>query len=193
MRGWMPTGARAVLPAMVLFGCAVAGTGTERVWRDASGRDQRPFDVERGRAAVLVFIAVDCPVSNGYAPELSRLAGEYAARGVAFYFVHSDPDATAEVADRHAKEYGFTAPVLTDPAGTLARRVGATRTPEAAVVDPDGAVRYLGRIDDRYADVHKPRPEPRRRDLREAIEDVLAGRAVRVPRTEVVGCDIPAK
>ena len=39
-------------------------------------------------AAVLVFILQDCPICNGYAPELSRLAEEFAPRGLSLMLVH---------------------------------------------------------------------------------------------------------
>jgi hypothetical protein len=61
-------------------------------------------------------------------------------------------------------------------------------TPEAAVFDARGRVVYRGRIDDRYVDFGLDRPEPTSRDLERAIQDLLAGRSVAVPRTQAVGC-----
>jgi hypothetical protein len=67
---------------------------------------------------------------------------------------------------------------------------GAKFTPEAFLVDGESVLRYHGRIDDRYAARLKRRGQPGREDLREAIEDVLAGRTVRVSETESLGCPI---
>lgn len=73
---------------------------------------------------------------------------------------------------------------------STAARVGATTTPEAALLSPEGAVLYLGRIDDIYADFGKKRAQPEHRDLRDAIDAVLAGRAVAQRRTPALGCQI---
>src|SRR5262249_19339099 len=62
-------------------------------------------------------------------------------------------------------------------------------TPEAFVLDARGEVRYRGRIDDQYG-VGTMRPKPTRRDLAEALTELLAGKPVSKPRTEAVGCRI---
>jgi hypothetical protein len=59
------------------------------------------------------------------------------------------------------------------------------------VYSPKRELLYRGRIDDRYVDFGKRRPEPMTHDLREALEAILAGRPVARPRTEPIGCDIP--
>jgi hypothetical protein len=52
-------------------------------------------------------------------------------------------------------------------------------------------VLYRGRIDDRVADFGKRRVEPTRRDLRLALDAILAGKPVPARRTKAVGCYIP--
>jgi Redoxin len=139
---------------------------------------------------VVFFTTTDCPISNSYVPEMNRIRGEYANRGVAFYAVQTDttiPDAEVR---KHAKEFGFTFPVLLDSKQTLVQLAGATATPEAAVLSGDGAVLYLGRIDNRVVDFDKRRPAATQSDLRNALDAVLAGKAVPVSRTDVIGCAI---
>ncbi|HEX4612009.1 MAG TPA: redoxin domain-containing protein [Urbifossiella sp.] len=143
------------------------------------------------KAVVLLVLSVECPVSNRYAPEMARLAAEFGGKGVVFYGVHPDPEVTPGRAAKHAEEYKLPFPVLLDPDQRLTRAAGATRVPTAVVLGPDGAVRYLGRVDDRHVGVGKSRGEPTRRDLAEAITDVLAGKAPAVSRTPVVGCELP--
>ncbi len=63
-------------------------------------------------------------------------------------------------------------------------------TPEVALFDAAGRLAYLGRIDDRYVDFGVDRPAPATHDLAEALDAVLAGRPVAVPRTHAVGCAI---
>jgi hypothetical protein len=69
----------------------------------------------------------------------------------------------------------------------LVKLTGVTVTPEVAVVNGT-QVLYRGRIDDRYLELGKDRPEPTRRDLEAALEAIAAGKAVAVPETRAVGC-----
>ena len=158
---------------------------------DAEGRRHTAADLRGSRAAVFLFIAPECPISNGYAPELGRIHDEYGPRGVLIFAVHADPRVTAETARRHAREFSLPFPVLLDPAQSLARRAGATVTPEAAVFSPDGVLLYRGRVDDRVAGFGKERPAPQRRDLRVALDEILAGRPVSQPFAKAIGCAIP--
>jgi hypothetical protein len=80
---------------------------------------------------------------------------------------------------------------LLDRTHALVKAAGATMTPEAALFSPDGTLQYLGRIDDLYADYMKKRPAPTRRDLREALDELLAGKSVSIKRAEPIGCYIP--
>lgn len=159
--------------------------------RDLDGKQHTPLAVGNAKANVLVFTTTDCPVANGYAAEIGAVAKDFADKGVKVFAVHVDPDLTPEAARKHAKEFGLTVPVLIDARHELVRATGATRTPEAVVVLPDGSVAYRGRVNDLYAALGKKRPAPRTHDLRDALAAVLAGKPVSNPRTEAVGCSIP--
>lgn len=141
-------------------------------------------------ATVLVFFGHDCPISNGYVPEISRLYKEFSPRKIAFCIVYADADFSVEEGARHAKEYGFTCPAILDPRLTLARFCGATIKPEVAVLSPKHKLLYRGRIDDRYVDFGKQRAEPTMRDLRDALQALVARKPIAVPRTKPIGCDI---
>ena len=157
---------------------------------DAAGK---PWSLHRpaAKAVVLFFVWPDCPASNAYAPEMKRLAESFGEKGVAVSGVHCDPDLTAAQALRHAEEHGLPFPMVLDPGQKLAAAVGADRVPAAAVLSSAGRVLYVGRIDDRYVSLGRRRPEPTRRDLAEAVAEVLAGRSPGVARTEAVGCRLP--
>jgi thiol-disulfide isomerase/thioredoxin len=141
------------------------------------------------RAVVVLFLGTECPVSNAYAPTLAALHEKYAARGVVFVAVNSNAQDDAAAVARHAGEFGIPFPVLKDDGAAVADRLRAERVPEAFVLDGNLTARYRGRIDDRLGKGVK-RPKPTRDDLAEAIDDVLAGKAVARPVTEVVGCPI---
>jgi len=158
---------------------------------DTAGKRHSALAVPPGKKlAAFVFVTNDCPISNAYAPEINRLVAEYGKQGVQFSLVHVDAMLARAEAAKHAKEYGFKCRVLMDPKHLLVTRLGATITPETAVVNPKGELLYRGRIDDRYADLGKQRP-PRTRELRNALDQALAGKPVSTPRTTAVGCLIP--
>ena len=143
---------------------------------------------------VLVFVARDCPISNGYAPAIQRLCRDYAARGIRCTLVYEDREATPAAIRAHLLEYGYEdIETLVDGDGRIARRAGATVTPEAVVVDMRGTIRYRGRIDNRYAALGKPRRHVTSHDLRDAVEAVLAKRTVQRPRTTALGCYITSE
>jgi peroxiredoxin len=158
--------------------------------RDTAGAIHHEDEWLKSRAVVIFFTTTDCPLSNSYVPEMNRIRAEYGKRGIAFYAVQTDttiPDAEVR---RHATEFGFKFPVLLDPKQTLVRLAGATATPEAAVLSNEGAVLYLGRIDNRVVDFDKRRPAATESDLKNALDAVLAGKPVDHPRTDVIGCAI---
>jgi len=158
--------------------------------RDTAGLVHRQDEWTRSRAVVVFFTTTDCHVSNSYVPEMNRIRSDYSARGVAFYAVQTDTTISDADVRKHAKDFGFTFPVLLDPEQELVRLTGATATPEAAVISSVGKVLYLGRIDNRVVDFDQRRPAATEHDLRNAIDAVLAGKPVVQPKGNIVGCAI---
>jgi peroxiredoxin len=157
----------------------------------ASGGTQTFRDWQGAKAVVLFFLGTECPVSNGYAPEMRRLAEKYQAKGVEFRGVHCDPDVTPQAALAHAAEYALPLTMLMDHDQVLAGQCGARVTPEAIIVSPDGHLAYRGRIDNRYAAGGKRRLEATTHDLEDALEAVLAGKTPTTTETEAFGCPLP--
>lgn len=170
-----------------------AGNAPYLAHSDTSGILHTSSEWADKQAVVLFFVTTDCPLSNGYVPEMNRIAAAYKSRGVAFYAVQGDATIPSADVAKHAKEFGYTFPYLMDPHETLAAHTGATTTPEAAVLSPRGDLLYLGRIDNRLIDFGKQRPQPTEFDLRDALNAVLSGKPVPHPRTPVLGCAITRK
>ena len=143
---------------------------------------------------VLYFVMTDCPISNQYAPEISRICTEYREKGVGCFRVYVDPDVGAAGIRKHGKEYDLACcPGIHDSRHRLVKHAGATVTPEAAVFSQKGKLVYRGRINDFYAGLGKPRRRARVHDLRNALDEVLADEPVSKPFTKAVGCYIPPK
>jgi peroxiredoxin/mono/diheme cytochrome c family protein len=154
----------------------------------------QPFDLDKaakGKVVVLAFLGTECPLAKLYAPRLAQLASEYQSRGVVFVGIDANrQDAATEIA-AYARQHGLEFPILKDLNQVVADQVGATRTPEIVVLDASRTVRYRGRVDDQYGLVKNAgyqRKEPSRRDLAVALDEVLAGKTVSQPTTEVSGC-----
>ena len=146
----------------------------------------------QAKATVLLFIAHDCPIANGYAPEIQRMAARYGARGITFELVYVESDLTVAGAKQHAAAYGYHLPALRDRAHILVRRYGVTVTPEAVVLSPTDKREYEGRIDDKYVGLGRSRFTATRHDLRAALDAVLLGHHAPRSRTQAVGCPIPS-
>lgn len=141
-------------------------------------------------ALVLVFLSTECPIANGYIPELNRQATrlQAAKSQVDFFGVISDRSTTRAAAAKHAAGFKIEFPVLFDPSGELTAALRPSHTPEAFVINRSGRLIYRGRIDDLYADLGKKRAAATEHDLADAINAVLAGQPVARPETTPIGC-----
>jgi peroxiredoxin len=187
---------KCLLSSLLLLALACSGRADPRPLKglelsDIRGQKHSLAGWRDRKAVVLFFLGTECPVSNGYAPEMARLASDYASRRVAFLGIHSDPTVTVEMARKHAAEYKLSFPVALDPAQNTAKQAGATVVPQAVVLSPTGEVLYRGRIDDRYSLDGKRRDDPRSRDLEKALQAVLAGKMPVVRETKPFGCPLP--
>src|SRR4051812_24760454 len=114
-----------ILAALVASSLTITGV---------TGEILRPLEPS-GTANVLVFSATDCPVSNGYAPEIRRICSAYAAKGIGCVLIYEDVGATTAAIRAHMADYGYTSlPAAFDADGAVAAAVGATMTPEVALV-----------------------------------------------------------
>ncbi len=176
----------ALLAALLLSAAFAAG---DLQLQDLSGAAVDPFRDTGVRVRVFLFTRTDCPISNRYAPEVQRLAREFAKDGFRFWLVYLDPGEPGEQIARHSEEFGYQQPALRDPEHRLVRLTGAEVTPEAAVFLGEKLI-YRGRIDDRYVAFGQARPEPTVRDLQEVLGALAAGQVPQPRTTRAVGCYI---
>jgi hypothetical protein len=158
--------------------------------KDIHGQVQRPFDASGKKAALVFFITDDCPISNRYAREIHRICDAYAGQAKCT-LDYIDADLTTAKVEKHRADFGHGSyPAVIDAKQVLVKAAGATVTPEVAVVTGNGSLVYRGRIDNMWATWGQSRREATELDLRNALDQVLAGKPVAVARTKAVGCYI---
>ena len=142
-----------------------------------------------GKAVCFTFLHPTCPLAQRYGPVLAALDRAFDEQGVHFVGVVCEFEEPEEIT-AYRDEYAIHFPFLTDREFRLAEALDATTTPEVVLVDFSGRTRYQGRIDDRYRERGEKSPGVPEPDLKNAILDLLAGREVKLPVTEAVGCPL---
>lgn len=149
----------------------------------AGGTTTLPGDLARAKVTVVVFYAEHCPCFSVHEARLRDLARTYADRGVRMIYVDSEVSATRERDARAAAERGLPAIVL-DPGGKLADALGADYATFTVVFDAEGRARYRGGIDSDKERLH----DDTEAYVKNAVEDLLAGREPRTPEGKALGC-----
>jgi hypothetical protein len=158
--------------------------------RDIDGVSVRPFETTRA-AGLVFFVCTDCPISNGYAPEIRNVCAEYRSKRVTCTLIYEDVEVDPAAVKRHMAEYGYAnVRAAIDRDRSIAKPARATVTPAALLIDAKGTIRYRGRIDNKYAALGKPRQQVTVHDLRDALDAVLSGAPVANPETKAFGCFI---
>jgi thiol-disulfide isomerase/thioredoxin len=161
-------------------------------WRQWEARSPEGAAVDApGRWVVLVFLSPECPLANAAAPVLEALVKEFAPRGFSFIGICADPAISPATLRQHAKDYGFSFPLVDDRAHRIVRATGAAYTPEVFVFSREGSRLYRGRIDDRVGDFGEARPAATRQDLREVLTALAAGQSGPFADHAGFGCAIP--
>jgi len=166
-------------------------------FKDLVATDGKKYGLDSFKAATAVVISFTCnhcPYAKAYEDRFIALAGEYTPKGVAFVAINSNdpvtyPDDSFENMKARAQEKMFPFPYLRDDLQQVARAYGAVCTPHLFVLNSNRKLTYEGRIDDNWKDPDAAKSQ----DLRNAIEDLLAGNPVRVPNTNPMGCSIKWK
>ena len=144
------------------------------------------------RLTVLLILGADCPLSQKAVTEVANdLAKSGASERVGLLGLLVGRDDAQDI-ERLRQEFKVAFPLFLDRRNTVASKLGVKVVPTAVLLDEQGAVLYLGRINDRVEQLGK-RSKVRRHDLREAVTDALEGKPVRVARTEAVGCPVETR
>lgn len=154
---------------------------------DSLGAKRSLSEWKDRKAIVIVFLGTECPLAKLYGKRLAELDKEYRPQGVQIVGINSNQQDTLQEMLGYARDHGIAFPLLKDAGARVADQFGATRTPEAFVLDAHGVVQYRGRIDDQYG-VGAARNAAKRSELVDALKALLAGEPVPTPVTTAVGC-----
>jgi thiol-disulfide isomerase/thioredoxin len=146
---------------------------------------------------VLIFTSNHCVYSKKYEDRLLEMIAEYQKKGVAFLLINANSPAMSsedrlELMAQRAEERAYPCPYVQDPDAQMARTLGATKNPEVFVgkwKDNTLSVLYSGKIDDNplmYKRVEN-------HYLRDALDQILAGKSTPIESVPPIGCGIKMK
>lgn len=162
---------------------------------DYDGKSWSLEDFQGKRGLLVVFMCNHCPYVKHVAPELARIADEYQAQGIAVVGISSNdiashPEDSPEMMKREAAEQGYHFPYLYDASQQVAQAYRAACTPDFYLFDSSLKLVYRGQMDDTRP---KQGEIPHGRDLRQALDALLAERAIPEPQKPSIGCNIKWK
>jgi peroxiredoxin len=164
---------------------AIGATIEDFTLPDVDSKDHSLKSLAGKNGTVLLFIAVQCPVSNAYNERMEKLAQDYRARGINVIGINSNVKEDAAAVKAHAAEHNFTFTILKDPGNKIADKLGASVTPEAYFISATNKLLYHGRIDN-ARNVEQLETS----DLRNALDAALAGKAIEKTEAKAFGCTI---
>lgn len=163
---------------------------------DAEGRDRQLAEFER-RAVVLEWTSPSCPFvraqyDSGVMQELQGLAAKQGTVWLTVLSTHPsrrDYLPADKAAAFHRRRKGMSTALLLDQEGEMGKAYGAVVTPHIFIVGTNGTLVYAGGAGDK-ATTKASEVRSSRSYIREALEDLAAGRKVATPSSSPFGCTI---
>ncbi len=182
---------------MALMHSTMVPLGTPAHDFSLPGTDGSTYNLARfqdSAVLVIVFMCNHCPYVKAVLDRLIALQNETRARGVQFVGINPNdavryPDDSLENMQKLVKEKKLPFPYLVDASQSVARRYDAVCTPDIYVYGRERTLKYRGRIDDNWKEPDKVT----RRDLKEAIDNLLAERELASEQIPSMGCSIKWK
>jgi hypothetical protein len=183
----------AVFIPSLLASDVTIGTKIETIRvKDIRGVPRDLNDLGSHQAYVFVFVTSDCPIVKKTLPKLLDLYNTYHTQDVLFVCVNVGANDTLRDVASQALEYQAPWLFVKDYDAQAAMALGITRTPQVAVLNSSRELVYRGRVDDQFR-LGGTKPIASRDDLKIAIDELLAGKNIRVPETIADGCAISTK
>ena len=151
--------------------------------------EKKPYTLkkllDKKKAAVLIFLATECPVVDDYVDRITKLINDFKEKEIQFVGIHSNKHETFEAIKKYSEKHGFKFPILLDPENKIADYFQARRTPEVFLIDDKKTLRYRGGIDD-------SRRNPEEHYLQKVLNLVLEDKPIpeKQRKTRAIGCTI---
>ncbi|HEU4319040.1 MAG TPA: thioredoxin family protein [Acidimicrobiia bacterium] len=157
-----------------------------------SGKTVSLSDYADHKGLLVMFICNHCPYVKHVRDELARLGNDYASSGIGIVAICSNdpeisPGDSPELMKQEAQTYGYVFPYLFDETQEVAAAYTAMCTPDFFLFGPDRTLVYRGRMDESRPDSGVPVTG---RELRAAMNAVLAGETVSDEQHASMGCSI---
>ena len=157
-----------------------------------SGKTVKRDDFKGKKGLLVLFICAHCPYVKHIEKSLGKLGADYAGKPLAIVAISANdaenyPEDNPAGLKKQAKENGFTFPYLHDESQNVAKAYNAACTPDPYLFDADFKLVYRGQYDDSRPGNGVPVTG---KDLRAAIDAVLAGKPVAKEQKPSIGCNI---
>ncbi|NOX65444.1 MAG: thioredoxin family protein [Chlorobi bacterium] len=152
-------------------------------------------DIKGEAATVVMFICNHCPFVKHVNEQLVKLANDYMDKGIGFAAISSNdvknfPQDSPELMKKNAEDLSYPFPYLYDETQEVAKAYDAACTPDFYIFDKDLKLVYRGQLDDSRPGNDKPITG---RDIRNALDAILAGKEVDPNQIPSMGCNIKWK
>ena len=160
-----------------------------------TGKTAALASLKSDTATVIMFICNHCPYVKHVQEELVKLANDYQPKGVSFIAINSNdvenyPDDSPEKMKETVQQVGYQFPYLFDETQEIAKAYQAACTPDFFVFDKDLKCAYRGQLDDARPKNNAP---VNGKDIRAALDAILAGQPVNPEQIPSIGCNIKWK
>ena len=146
------------------------------------------------KALIVIFSCNHCPYVQAYEDRIKQIQKDYQSKGVEVIAINSNedkgyPEDSFENMKKRAAEQKFNFLYLRDEDQSVARAYDATHTPEIFVFDGNRKLAFHGKIDDNWQEPNKVKNHY----LKDALDELLAGKEISIPETFTIGCTIKWK
>lgn len=161
---------------------AIGKAAPEFKAKGVDGKEYNLGSIKEAKATVVVFTCNGCPVAKAYEDRFVEFAKKYAGKGVKFIAIDSNSGDDLKEMKQRSEEKSFCFPYAKDESDA-AKAFGAEVTPHLFIIDKDGKIAYHGAFDD-------DQKSPKNHYVADAVDALLAGKAVKTTSTKAFGCGI---
>jgi peroxiredoxin len=165
---------------------------TDFILPDSTGASHKLSDLDGSPALLVAFISNRCPFVLLIREEFANFAREYEAKGLRIIAINSNdaevhPEESLVALGEEIEKAGYPFAYLKDESQAVAKAFGAACTPDLFLFDGDRKLAYHGQFDEARPGNGKP---VNGKDLRDAVEAVLAGNRPSSEQVPSIGCNI---